>query len=200
MGKTLSELRGLARAHVADGKSHLSVCNRGYAAVRITLADGESEVFRVDELVDEWADLCVDYFRVLEGRAKVTDQVGETEEKPYTGECEYCEGVDDCILLDGKWACMECIHSRIDELKSQLAIHSPHRLVEVSWLENADGQKLYPPARNAIQKSKTGRFHGWGSDYEEFENVPGNYTVGIVEYDDGTVELVHPHNLKFKRT
>lgn len=36
---------------------------------------------------------------------------------------------------------------------------------------------------------KIGRFHQWGSDYEEFESGPGNYSVAIVELPDGTVVM-----------
>lgn len=32
-----------------------------------------------------------------------------------------------------------------------------------------------------------GRFHQWGSNYEEYENGAGNYSVAIVELPDGTV-------------
>ncbi len=32
-----------------------------------------------------------------------------------------------------------------------------------------------------------GIFHQWGTDYEEFESGPGNFTVGIVELPDGKV-------------
>lgn len=35
-----------------------------------------------------------------------------------------------------------------------------------------------------------GLFHQWGVAFEEFETGPGNYTVAIVERDDGTVETV----------
>ena len=33
-------------------------------------------------------------------------------------------------------------------------------------------------------------FHQFGSDYEEFESGPGNFTVAIVEYADGQVDSV----------
>lgn len=32
-----------------------------------------------------------------------------------------------------------------------------------------------------------GRFHKWGSNYEEFENGGCNYSVAIVELQDGTI-------------
>lgn len=32
-----------------------------------------------------------------------------------------------------------------------------------------------------------GTFHEWGCGYEEFETGPGNYSVGIVELEDGTI-------------
>lgn len=42
-----------------------------------------------------------------------------------------------------------------------------------------------------------GLFHQWGVSYEEFENGPGNYTVAIVENEDGTISEVLPVNIKF---
>jgi len=42
-----------------------------------------------------------------------------------------------------------------------------------------------------------GLFHKWGSNYEEFEFGPGNYTVAIIELEDGTIEEVQPHLIKF---
>ena len=34
-----------------------------------------------------------------------------------------------------------------------------------------------------------GKFHQWGSNYEEYENGAGNYSVAIVELPDGTVVM-----------
>ena len=42
-----------------------------------------------------------------------------------------------------------------------------------------------------------GEFHQWGSDYEEFETGPGNYTVGIVEDSDGKIHQPFPENIVF---
>lgn len=63
----------------------------------------------------------------------------------------------------------------------------PFRRVEVLGYENS------------VNGAKFGRFHGWGTDYEEFESGHGNYTVAIVELKDGTIELVKPSNVKFLR-
>jgi len=40
-------------------------------------------------------------------------------------------------------------------------------------------------------------FHCWGADYEEFESGPGNYTVAILEKEDGSVVLEHPSRVRF---
>lgn len=40
-------------------------------------------------------------------------------------------------------------------------------------------------------------FHQWGSDYEEFESGPGNFTVAIVEYDNGAVGMVRADMVRF---
>lgn len=42
-----------------------------------------------------------------------------------------------------------------------------------------------------------GIFHQWGSEAEEYEAGPVNYTMGIIENPDGTCETVHPSNIKF---
>lgn len=51
--------------------------------------------------------------------------------------------------------------------------------------------------RNKREKVVHGVFHQWGVDYEEFENGPGNYSVGIVELEDGSVQRFIPENIKF---
>lgn len=33
-------------------------------------------------------------------------------------------------------------------------------------------------------------FHGWGCNFEEFENGTGNYSVAIVELADGSIESI----------
>lgn len=51
--------------------------------------------------------------------------------------------------------------------------------------------------RKKVTDTFEGVFHGWGCDYEEFENGPGNYSVGIVELGDGSVQRFIPENIKF---
>ena len=42
------------------------------------------------------------------------------------------------------------------------------------------------------------KFHGWGSEYEEFnEGPPMQYTVAIVEDAAGQVHTVPAHRLRF---
>lgn len=42
-----------------------------------------------------------------------------------------------------------------------------------------------------------GLFHQWANSYEEFESGPGNYTIALVEIEDGTIVEVLPCNIKF---
>ena len=42
-----------------------------------------------------------------------------------------------------------------------------------------------------------GKFHQWGVNFEEFESGPANYTVAIVELDDGSVEMVPANLIRF---
>ncbi len=43
-----------------------------------------------------------------------------------------------------------------------------------------------------------GLFHQWGNAYEESEYNFGNYTVALIELQDGTITEVLPRNIKFK--
>lgn len=45
--------------------------------------------------------------------------------------------------------------------------------------------------------SGSGIFHCWGSDYEEFELGPGNYSTAIIEMEDGTIQNPHVEMIKF---
>lgn len=40
-------------------------------------------------------------------------------------------------------------------------------------------------------------FHGFGSDYEEFETGAGNYSAAIVEWPNGQIELVRADRVRF---
>lgn len=42
-----------------------------------------------------------------------------------------------------------------------------------------------------------GYFHQWGSDYEEFETGPGNFTTAIIELPDGKVVIARASDIQF---
>ncbi len=45
----------------------------------------------------------------------------------------------------------------------------------------------------------SGRFHAWGSEYEEFSEGPcGNSTIAIIEREDGQIVTALPHTVKFE--
>lgn len=52
---------------------------------------------------------------------------------------------------------------------------------------------------------RVGWFHEWGIDYDQHQDpvepyhmTPVQFTVGVVEDDDGDVFLVHPSNIQFR--
>ncbi|WP_431623270.1 hypothetical protein [Citrobacter freundii] len=51
--------------------------------------------------------------------------------------------------------------------------------------------------RKKVTDTFNGLFHEWGLEYEEFDNGPGNYSVGIVELEDGKVATFPASNIKF---
>ena len=60
------------------------------------------------------------------------------------------------------------------------------RMVEVSKFNG----KSWEPSGNAV-------FHGFFSDYEEFETGPGNYPAALIEWEDGKLESVVAHSVRF---
>lgn len=66
------------------------------------------------------------------------------------------------------------------------------KTVIVSEWRNTPGTR----ERKMVEKGEA-IFHGFGSDYEEFENGAGNYTAAIVEWPGGQVELVRADRIRF---
>ena len=55
---------------------------------------------------------------------------------------------------------------------------------------------------HGINKTKVPRprialFHQFGCDYDDLEGGPGNYSIAIVEWPDGTVEGVNVNMIQF---
>lgn len=55
--------------------------------------------------------------------------------------------------------------------------------------------------KNGVRDEKKEIFHGvfhqWGCCFEEFETGAGNYSVAIVELEDGTIRECLPTEVKF---
>lgn len=69
-----------------------------------------------------------------------------------------------------------------------------NRRVQVFEFEKESHPLVKPRPKRPIHK---GTFLGWAQNYEEFEAGPGNYTMAIVEKDDGHVVLVWPELIQF---
>jgi hypothetical protein len=48
-----------------------------------------------------------------------------------------------------------------------------------------------------IKEVGDGFFHGWGVAFEEFESGAGNYSVAIVEMEDGSILTPDPTDIQF---
>lgn len=48
---------------------------------------------------------------------------------------------------------------------------------------------IYENGKWHSHEFELGYFHQWGTNYEEFESGPGNYTVAIVELPDGRIVM-----------
>lgn len=59
------------------------------------------------------------------------------------------------------------------------------------WQSGQSGQPGH------YEEFENGVFHQWGSNYEEFENGAGNYSVAIVELQDGKVIMPNADDIQF---
>lgn len=50
---------------------------------------------------------------------------------------------------------------------------------------------------NKAWVTREGRFHAWGASFEEFESGPANYTIAIIEGEDGKIYEALPSHLTF---
>lgn len=92
-----------------------------------------------------------------------------------------CQGVILQELLDkSDNKCLEKIHTA-----------NPKRRCHVSYT------KYDFELKKMIAHDGVGYFHEWSVSYEEFETGAGNYAIGIIELDDGTVVTSCPENIKF---
>lgn len=75
----------------------------------------------------------------------------------------------------------------------------PVMVSQVVWTPYvpASGNEPAKPSQKTMLELGTATFHQFGTQYEEFENGPGNYTVAIVEWPGGRVEMVTPECIRF---
>ncbi len=142
-----------------------------------------------------------------EGRAAVESYLtvngiivdGVMAEKPPA----LCYVDDRAILFTGN---TEGLANRIKEFRTWVEDPFYYPLPEDIAGENKSNQepveKLRPCKGTYWYRSErhdvVGRFHGWGSDYEDFcEEGPGNFSVGIIECDDGTVAMCRADTIVF---
>lgn len=65
------------------------------------------------------------------------------------------------------------------------------RIVEVYQYQFVDGE---------MKKVliKVGYFHGWGLELNESDTISVSFTIALIEFPDGTVELIHPSLIRFQ--
>jgi hypothetical protein len=54
------------------------------------------------------------------------------------------------------------------------------------------------PGKHDVAEIGPALFHCWGTDFEEFEGGPGNTTVAVVEFPDGTIATALPTLVRFE--
>lgn len=66
-------------------------------------------------------------------------------------------------------------------------MNTPRRVMVKAWVHEA---KTY-------QEQYEAKFHQFGTDFEEFESGAGNFSVAIIEKDNGEVTSVPVHHIRF---
>lgn len=73
--------------------------------------------------------------------------------------------------------------------------------IPTEWIQK-DGRNISEQVKGTGCWSKdytgTGLFHQWANACEEYSNGAGNYTVALVELEDGTIKEVLPFHVKFE--
>jgi len=100
--------------------------------------------------------------------------------RQYVSKASFASAID-------RDAAQECIDeiAETNNLKKNL-----RRVMVTEWVG------VYPK-KVELKETREADFHGWGNDYEELESGTGNYTVAVVEFDDGTIEMVRADRVRF---
>lgn len=73
-----------------------------------------------------------------------------------------------------------------------------HSLPEVKVFKNQFRKTEEKPFGEWVKIGDgTGWFHTWGCNYQEFEAGAGNFTVAIIEREDGTIEMTPADMIQF---
>lgn len=61
-----------------------------------------------------------------------------------------------------------------------------------------EGNKVIERGHYSEEYTGTGYFHQWGVSWEEIGTNGVNYTIGIIELEDGTIQEIPAFNIKFR--
>lgn len=64
------------------------------------------------------------------------------------------------------------------------------RKVEFQYIKTVLGKGIWT-------EKEIGLFHQWANDFEGYESGPANFTIALVEKEDGTIVKVTPEHIKF---
>ncbi len=191
-------------------------------SIGLVLGDGTMYEFPISEVMDEFI-ASAEYHGKC--RATFIRTMNErAEENKKLKEC-LCRGNSNCAVIEKEKASLTKLdmESAIQELVDESRVFKVPPLVKVErdrllalmkeptppmkmiskprmcevtgWMR--DGKSCLPNIGEAEKVVRPATFHGFGADYEEFDNGPGNFSVAIVEYEDGTVDTVIPKHIKF---
>lgn len=125
----------------------------------------------------------LEHFRMLASKEDITYKEFARHLSIFFGiECSS----QDLVKQDGILSCMEHIFMVCEKnniSKRQIAVY------ETKW-EGTTNKRSRVVKGIAI-------FHCWGNEYEELQDGIGNYTVGIVEWPDGTITYHKPTDIRF---
>ena len=98
------------------------------------------------------------------------------------------------------WEDVQEDYKKKDERIAELEAEKVHLKIKPEFRKVQVYETVYSKEENKqikTLKDEVFSFHKWGAEYEEFETGAGNYTVAILEKENGDITTYFAHQIKF---
>lgn len=192
------------RECVGDGDALIDVEGHN---LRIRHGNDATYSFSPGMVVDDWVELCKERAALKKEIEKLSDalqvEAKRADDLDLKNMCPVCAGLGDptsgkpCMCA-GTGKASDAVPHLLGRLAmseartkaESVTVGDRGRLVEVFEMVQERNSDRLSGVEYKKKSRGPARFHGWGVEYEEFDGGPGNFTIAIVEFSDGTVDTV----------